>query len=413
VRVGIVVPGFSAHEQDWCIPALRNYVAALARTDDVRVLALRYPYRRCRYQAFGAQVTALGGGAAAGPYTAALWRAALAALFAEHRRQPFHVLHAFWADETGFLTALAGRALGVRTIVSVAGGELEGFRHLGYGGWLRPAQRVKIRLALRLAGRVTVGSRYLLRMAAARLPWLKGFDGAPRSTGEDSLAGPGWIRRAAVAPLGVDTRLFHAGMGLPPKHLPLAARQSTGEESPPRLLTVGSLIPLKDQALVIRAVQHLRARDVRCYLDVVGSGPTDASLKALAARIGVADAVRFRGDVLHDRLPDLYRAATLYVHASRHEAQGMSILEAASCGLPIVGTAVGVVPELSPQAALAVPVGQSSAFADAVELLLRDRPRLTALGQAAAVRVADEFSLEVCTARFRALYETTGPIAGP
>ena len=48
MRVGLVVPGFSAHADDWCIPALRHLARALATQDDVRVIAVRYPYRASR-----------------------------------------------------------------------------------------------------------------------------------------------------------------------------------------------------------------------------------------------------------------------------------------------------------------------------------------------------------------------------
>ena len=86
MNVGLVVPGFSADEADWCIPALRNLVAELAREDEVVVLALRYPYQAGQYQVFGARVIALGGEQRRGLGSAALWRRAYVALRDEHRR---------------------------------------------------------------------------------------------------------------------------------------------------------------------------------------------------------------------------------------------------------------------------------------------------------------------------------------
>jgi len=61
MRIALIVPGFSADEQDWCIPALRNLASELARTDEVVVIALRYPHQAARYTAFGARVIAIGG----------------------------------------------------------------------------------------------------------------------------------------------------------------------------------------------------------------------------------------------------------------------------------------------------------------------------------------------------------------
>src|ERR1051326_8511797 len=133
MNIGLVVPGFSADATDWCIPALRHLARTLAARDDVRVLALRYPYSAGRYAIDGAEVLSLGGGLAHGAATLELWRTILQALRFEHARRRFDVLHAFWATESGLLAALAGRILGVPTLVSLAGGELVAARDIGYG----------------------------------------------------------------------------------------------------------------------------------------------------------------------------------------------------------------------------------------------------------------------------------------
>ena len=62
MHVGIILPGFSSDEQDWAIPVQLNLVRAMAAIEDVRVLALRYPFRREKYTIFGATVYSLGAG---------------------------------------------------------------------------------------------------------------------------------------------------------------------------------------------------------------------------------------------------------------------------------------------------------------------------------------------------------------
>jgi glycosyltransferase involved in cell wall biosynthesis len=81
-------------------------------------------------------------------------------------------------------------------------------------------------------------------------------------------------------------------------------------------------------------------------LVLAGAGPLLPALQARAAGLGIDDRVHFAGQVDHDALPDLLRSASIYVQTSRHEAQGMALLEAAACGLPVVGTPVGVLPEV-------------------------------------------------------------------
>ena len=78
MRIGLVLPGFSADPNDWCIPALRHLVARLVQTDDVRVIAIRYPYRASRYDVFGAEVTAIGGARREGLSNLGVWRRTLA-----------------------------------------------------------------------------------------------------------------------------------------------------------------------------------------------------------------------------------------------------------------------------------------------------------------------------------------------
>src|SRR5438034_616789 len=165
MKVGLIVPGFSADADDWCIPALRHLARALARTDDVRVVAVRYPYRAARYPVEGASVIAIGGAEARGTAALDVWRKTLGLLIREHRRQKFDVLHAFWATESGFLTALAGRLLRVPSLISLAGGELVSLPAINYGDQRVAWERLKIRASLRLASAVSAGSRYLLGMA--------------------------------------------------------------------------------------------------------------------------------------------------------------------------------------------------------------------------------------------------------
>jgi glycosyltransferase involved in cell wall biosynthesis len=378
MKIGLVVPGFSADECDWCIPALRHLVRELAQADEIFVLALRYPHRVGRYACFGAEVQALGGGTKRWGYSAAVWGRALAVLAAEHRRGRFDVLHAFWANEGGALTALAGRALGVPTVVSLGGGELVGFADIRYGGQLSRSERGKTRIALTQANAVTAGSSSLLERAA---PWPRG-----RPAGQ--------VQRI---PLGVETSLF-------------CPAPTTKREGPPRLVHVASLLPIKEQRILLEAAAHLHARGVRFELDIVGEGPEEQRLRALANELGIAGIVHFRGAIPHDQLPDLYRAGSLFVLTSRFESQCMAVLEAAACGVPTVGTSVGVVPELAPDAAVAVRIGDAQALAEAIAALLADPARLASMGRAARARVEAEYSLERCVERFRQLY---APLVAP
>jgi glycosyltransferase involved in cell wall biosynthesis len=260
MRIGLVVPGFSANADDWCIPALRHLARALSVTDDVRVVAVRYPYRRGRYGVDGAEVIAVGGADRRGVAAFDVWRTTLGLLRAEHRRRPFDVLHAFWATESGLLTAIAGRLLHIPALISLAGGELVSLPGIQYGDQRIAWERLKVATALRLANAVTAGSHQLLGVAKTYTR----------------------KERLYYAPLGVPLDLFHS------------SQAASGQ----RFIHVGSLTPVKDQVTLLRAFAKLPQG---ATLDIVGDGPLRTNLKVLAKQLGVAKAVTFHSDIDHGK----------------------------------------------------------------------------------------------------------------
>jgi glycosyltransferase involved in cell wall biosynthesis len=369
MRVGLVTPGFSASARDWCIPAQLDLVRALAAGDDVRVFALRYPHERRTYEVYGAEVEAFGAAQRRGPHRPLLWARALAGILGAHRRRPFDVLHALWAHEPGFLATSAGRLTGTPVVVSVLGGELADIPEIDYGGRRGPLNRRLVRRALRGAARVTVGSRFLADLATR--------------SGQ-------WDARFRLWPLGVDSTRFFPG---PP---------SSAEpvlDGRPVLLNVGSLVPVKDHATLLRAFVPARDRLAEARLHLVGDGPERGRLESLARDLGVGDAVRVHGALAHDRLPDVYRQADLFVVSSRFESQGMAVLEAAACGCPVAGTAVGVLPELATSGVTAGDVeGLSEAMVQAVERSPVNRG-------ARPPGFEDRYGLAAAVARLRTIYE--------
>ena len=354
MKIGLVLPGFSAHERDWCIPALLNFVRRLAAENIVRVFALEYPYRRDMYSVYGAVVQSMNGRNRGKWYAPRLWVDTLAAIRAEHRRRPFDVLHTFWANEPSAVAIIAGRALNVPVVASVAGGELVGLREIGYGGQLRAMERIMVGWAMRAANRVTVGSRYL-QVIAAR-----------------------WRADACLLPLGVDAQMF-------------SPRREATIKRPRNIVNVGSLIPVKGHAQLLDAFARLPQK--QACLEIVGSGPLERELRERANRLGIASRVQFCGSLAHDDLPIKYRAADLFVQSSFHEAQGMAVLEAAASGIPVVGTPVGVLPEL-------VSI-RGDDLAQAMSLALANREQL---GKQARRLVEVQFSLEATWHKWMQLY---------
>lgn len=135
--------------------------------------------------------------------------------------------------------------------------------------------------------------------------------------------------------------------------------------SDPLILSVGALIPRKNQHLLIAALPLLP--DV--ILMLAGQGPSESDYRALAARLGVADRVRFLGSVPHDDLPALFAAADVMALVSESEGLANAWVEALACGTPIVASDVGGIRELikTPEAGRIVERNP-----DAVTLAIKD-----------------------------------------
>lgn len=365
MRVALITPGFGGDEADEALPWLRHLVRGLAARHEVVVFSLRYPYCRGRYRAWGATVYALGGAEVSGWRRLPLLARAALAVYREHLQRPFDRLHGLWADEPGFLAAMLGRRLAVPAVVSVLGGELVALPKIGYGGRLSRLNRLLVRQALRRADVVTVGSQTLAGLVRAQMP-----DVSP-----------------VLWPQGVPTALFRP------------EGEAVTLAGNPRLLQVAALTPVKDQTTLVRAVALLVPRFPGLHLHLVGDGPLRPALRAQAAALKLTARIHFHGAVAHEQLPTFYRGADLLVVSSRFESQSLVALEAAACGCPVAGTAVGLLPELAPPAWLAPPVA-AGALAEALAAALADADGRRAVGQALALRVAAEFSLEATLARW-------------
>lgn len=367
MRVAIIVPGFSAAENDWCIPALLNFARAVAQLVEVEVFALRYPHRRADYHIGHASVHSLGWAQRRGVYSLALWDEAIRAIARRHHEKPFDLLHAFWADEPGWIGAVGARRLGLPLVISLAGGELSDLPRIGYGLQRHPLQRRLIAWALRSAACVTAGSQYLLDLARAH-----------------------HLKPLALAPLGVDTKMF----------CPMSQVACPTFN----LVNIGSLAPVKGQFTLLRAMRRVADALPDVHLRIVGAGPLKRDLIAEINRLALREHVTLCDLIAHDQLPTLYRSADLFVQASLHEAQGMAVLEAAACGVPIVGTHVGILRELAPEAAWAVPVGDKQALACAIIELAKDEERRKWMGHTARARVEEFYRVEKCVERFDEWY---------
>lgn len=159
----------------------------------------------------------------------------------------------------------------------------------------------------------------------------------------EAVAGTvGPARRLRVVPQAVDTERFHPG----PPDASWRARLSSRPEEP-IVGIVGRVDPEKGIGTLVRAMAMLNGPAGRSHLAVVGAparadGSYEAQLREEAATL-LGERSRFVGPV--DEVPAVLRALDVLVNASPSEPFGLSVLEAQACGVPVIGTDAGGIPE--------------------------------------------------------------------
>ncbi|RTL97070.1 glycosyltransferase [Ancylobacter aquaticus] len=173
------------------------------------------------------------------------------------------------------------------------------------------------------------------------------------------------------------------------------------ETDDPRILTVGNLKPVKNHPLLLRAFAAMPRPKARLIL--LGQGANEAALRALASDLGIADRVVFAG-FQTDPSP-FYATADLFVLSSDHEGFGNVIVEALSCGLPVVSTDCPSGPAEILQGGRfgrLVPVGDAPALARAMEDAL-----VAPVDREALIRRAADFAPEIAARKYLELLGLT------
>jgi glycosyltransferase involved in cell wall biosynthesis len=207
------------------------------------------------------------------------------------------------------------------------------------------------------------------------------------------------LERMHRVPVGVDTELFR-----PLDHV---------APVPGRLITTASAdVAMKGLRYLLEALAKLRTERDDVHLVVIGRPKEGGASAETIERLGLANAVEFVSGVTEDRIIELYSEAELAVVPSLYEGFSLPAIEAMACGVPLVATTGGALPEVvgkDDETALLVPPGDSEALAARV-LGALGRPELRpTVGAAGRRRVSETWSWHNTAARtveeYRALLE--------
>lgn len=192
---------------------------------------------------------------------------------------------------------------------------------------------------------------------------------------------------------GVDTGHFHPGA-------------PGGDEFV--IGTVGRVQDVKNQAALIDAFIRLRQMlpDLKTRLVIVGDGPLRARLEQQVAAAGIGDHVWLPG--ARSDIAQLMRTFSVFALSSIAEGTPVTLLEAMSCGLPVVSTAVGGIPELVQDNVTGqlVPAGDTNELAAALAVYANNRALAAEHGRAGRERIESHYSVTAMVQAYTALYDT-------
>jgi len=282
------------------------------------------------------------------------------------------VLHAHFAFPMGWAAVEAARTTRVPVCLTVHGSDLNRVPLLG------PRHRSAVVSALARANCVLAVSDALRRRALELCP----------------------TAAVRVAYIGVDLTAFSPGCRDEARARVTSLRGVRGRI----VLYVGNILASKGVTVLLDAFSRLA--DTTTHLVLVGGGSLVGQLERRAVAVGAHDRVHLLGSQPHVVIPDLMRAADVFVLPSYSEGLPTVCAEALACGIPVVATSVGGVPEIvrNGETGLLVKPGEAGELARTLSEVLNDPALRRRLARAGRAHVEQHFDLRLNSAALLDLY---------
>lgn len=263
----------------------------------------------------------------------------------ENRKKKFDAVHGFWIWPCGFLAVCLGKALHIKSVVSVLGGDGSSVPEINYGYLHRTFYRKIILWSITQADEANALTNYLA----------------------DNLKRAGLNRKLKIIPWGVDPELFRW--------------QEHSIQTPIRFLHVANFNLVKDQTTLLKAFAII-GKTRECHLTIIGEGSEEKNLRQMIRELDIEKSVRLLERVPYRELARHYHNSDILLHTSLSEGQSEVVTEAMSCGLLVCGTKVGLLYDL-PEGCVSVPVQACDLLAKELIEILSAREKLNQIQSAA------------------------------
>ena len=198
------------------------------------------------------------------------------------------------------------------------------------------------------------------------------------------------LKRFRIIPNGINTDLFYPLPGI--------------EREPYRLIVTNSAdVPLKGLYYLLDAVARL-ARNYPMKLVVIGSPKKNGGIEKKIRALNIGHRIHFTGRIGHDEFVRQYARASIAVIPSIYEGFGIPAGEAMACGVPVVSTTGGALPEVVADAGILVPPADPQALVQAIGKLMENPEQAIQLGQKGYNRIQNQFTWKVAAEKTVACY---------
>jgi len=169
------------------------------------------------------------------------------------------------------------------------------------------------------------------------------------------------------------------------------------------IVTNSADVPLKGLRYLLQAVAQIRKKQP-IKLTVIGEPKKEGVIEKLVAKLGIGDIVYFTGRIANEDFADYYSQSTIAVVPSLYEGFGIPALEAMACGVPLISTSGGALPEVVGDAGMIVPPASASSLAEAITYLLNNPRERERYAKAGLERVGSVFSWPKAAQEVTAVY---------
>jgi glycosyltransferase involved in cell wall biosynthesis len=315
-----IISGFAGDEKDNNgAPAILNLARELSLSPviELDIFSFYYPLNKPHYKFHNANVFSFSDGIGNSKHQKIdIWNQVENKFNREHKKRQYDLIHSIWSGEPGYIAARIARKNNVPLVTSVCGGELAEIKEINYGSRLKFFQKKFVNKAFKEADKIIVSSDFI-----------KGQVNKYYKNDVNS--------KITKIPFGIEHQFFY----------PDNSTNGTKNDFPV-LLNIANAVPVKNHILLFKAFEIFKKEYPDSILKIYGRDENNY-LKKLASDTGLQNSIFINGFVDYELIPEIINSADIFILTSYYESQNAAALEAGFCGVPVIGTNTGIIPEIT------------------------------------------------------------------